>query len=103
MAILTAKQVTKRFGGVIAVSEFDMEIREYSISSLIGPNGAGKTTFFNCITGFYRPEEGEISFDAAVERRPKSGAGGGGARGRDERRARACRANLPCFTLHKKL
>ena len=72
MAILTAKQVTKRFGGVIAVSEFSMEIREYSISSLIGPNGAGKTTFFNCITGFYRPEEGEFSFDTSIERRPKA-------------------------------
>ena len=75
MAILTTTQVTKRFGGIIAVSEFSMEIREYSISSLIGPNGAGKTTFFNCITGFYQPEEGEIIFDTSVECRPKSHAG----------------------------
>ena len=100
MTILTAKQVTKRFGGVIAVSEFDMEIREYSISSLIGPNGAGKTTFFNCVTGFYRPEEGEISFDTAVERRPKSGAGGGDATHQDGRRLvgltpdRVCRLGI---------
>ena len=62
-AILTAKQVTKRFGGLIAVSDFDLEVEEKSISSVIGPNGAGKTTFFNCITGFYIPEEGEIVFD----------------------------------------
>ena len=61
--ILTATHVTKRFGGLIAVNDFNLEIKEKSISSVIGPNGAGKTTFFNCITGFYVPEEGEIFFD----------------------------------------
>lgn len=60
MAILTARKTTKRFGGLVAVDELDVEIREKSIHSIIGPNGAGKTTFFNCVTGFYRPEEGEI-------------------------------------------
>lgn len=60
MAILTARKVTKRFGGLVAVDELDLEIKEDSIHSIIGPNGAGKTTFFNCVTGFYRPEEGEI-------------------------------------------
>jgi branched-chain amino acid transport system ATP-binding protein len=54
--------VTKRFGGLLAVSQFDVEIQENSIHSIIGPNGAGKTTFFNCITGFYRHEEGSILF-----------------------------------------
>jgi len=63
MAILTARQVTKRFGGLTAVDNLDLEIAELSIHSVIGPNGAGKTTFFNCITGFYRPEAGEIIFD----------------------------------------
>jgi branched-chain amino acid transport system ATP-binding protein len=63
MAILVANQVTKRFGGLTAVSTFDLEIKERSISSIIGPNGAGKTTFFNCITGFYQAEEGEIIFE----------------------------------------
>jgi branched-chain amino acid transport system ATP-binding protein len=63
MAILTAKQVTKRFGGLVAVSEFDFDIPEESIVSLIGPNGAGKTTFFNCVTGFYDFDEGEIYFE----------------------------------------
>jgi branched-chain amino acid transport system ATP-binding protein len=62
-AILTANHVTKRFGGLIAVNDFNLNIEEKSISSVIGPNGAGKTTFFNCITGFYVPEEGEIVFD----------------------------------------
>ncbi|MFN2292662.1 MAG: ABC transporter ATP-binding protein [Anaerolineae bacterium] len=63
MTILVSKKVTKRFGGLVAVSEFDVEIRERSIHSIIGPNGAGKTTFFNCITGFYKHEEGTILFE----------------------------------------
>ncbi|MFH1123560.1 MAG: ABC transporter ATP-binding protein [Pseudomonadota bacterium] len=63
MAILTARKTTKRFGGLIAVDELDLEIRENSIHSIIGPNGAGKTTFFNCVTGFYRPESGAIAFN----------------------------------------
>ncbi len=60
--ILSAKGVTKRFGGLTAVDSVDFEIEEGSIVSLIGPNGAGKTTFFNCITGYYTPEEGLIQF-----------------------------------------
>lgn len=63
MALLDARQVTKRFGGLVAVDKVDFVIEPGMIASLIGPNGAGKTTFFNCITGFYTPEEGEIIFD----------------------------------------
>ncbi len=63
MALLDARQVTKRFGGLVAVDKVDFTIEQGMITSLIGPNGAGKTTFFNCITGFYRPEEGGITFD----------------------------------------
>jgi branched-chain amino acid transport system ATP-binding protein len=63
MVILSTKKVTKRFGGLIAVGDLDVVIKEHSIHSIIGPNGAGKTTFFNCITGFYRPEAGEILFN----------------------------------------
>jgi len=63
MATLSAQKVTKRFGGLVAVGDLDIEIKEHSIHSIIGPNGAGKTTFFNCITGFYRPEAGEIFFN----------------------------------------
>ncbi len=62
MAILSTKKIIKRFGGLVAISNLDIEIKEQSIHSIIGPNGAGKTTFFNCITGFYRPEAGEILF-----------------------------------------
>jgi len=63
MSILSAHKVTKRFGGLVAVNAVDLDITEHSIHSVIGPNGAGKTTFFNCLTGFYRPEEGDIIFD----------------------------------------
>src|SRR3990172_7461441 len=60
MAILVAKQVTKCFGCLNALSRIELEVKEKAIHSIIGPNGAGKTTFFNCVTGFYTPEEGEI-------------------------------------------
>jgi branched-chain amino acid transport system ATP-binding protein len=60
MAILSTKKATKRFGGLVALGDLDIEIKEQSIHSIIGPNGAGKTTLFNCITGFYQPEAGEI-------------------------------------------
>ena len=46
----------------MAVDDLDLEIKEQSIHSVIGPNGAGKTTFFNCVTGFYKVEAGEILF-----------------------------------------
>ena len=61
--ILTSKSVTKTFGGLVAVSSFDFEVPEHSIVSIIGPNGAGKTTFFNCVSGFYAIDQGEIHFD----------------------------------------
>ena len=61
--ILSASKVTKRFGGLTAVSTVDFEIPEKSIVSIIGPNGAGKTTFFNCITGFGKADEGTIKFE----------------------------------------
>ena len=60
--ILTTKGLTKRFGGLTALNAIDLEIEEQMIAGLIGPNGAGKTTFFNCLTGVYPPDEGEIIF-----------------------------------------
>ncbi len=63
MPLLQATRVTKRFGGLVAVDNVDFNIESGAIASLIGPNGAGKTTLFNCITGFYKPEEGEILFE----------------------------------------
>jgi branched-chain amino acid transport system ATP-binding protein len=61
--ILQTKEVTKRFGGLVALDTVSFEIRPGEILGLIGPNGAGKTTLFNTITGFLRPEEGSIQFD----------------------------------------
>ena len=58
--ILTANGMTKRFGGLVAVDALDFFIPRGSISSIIGPNGAGKTTFFNCITGFYSIDDGDV-------------------------------------------
>ncbi|NDJ62525.1 MAG: ABC transporter ATP-binding protein [Chloroflexi bacterium] len=60
--LLDGRGIVKRFGGLTAVRQVDLRIPPHTIASLIGPNGAGKTTFFNCITGFYVPEEGEINF-----------------------------------------
>ncbi|MDO8484260.1 MAG: ABC transporter ATP-binding protein [Candidatus Limnocylindrales bacterium] len=55
--------MTKRFGGLTAVSKLDFELEEGSIASVIGPNGAGKTTFFNCLTGYFHVDEGSITFE----------------------------------------
>jgi branched-chain amino acid transport system ATP-binding protein len=60
--LLQTVQLTKRFGGLVAVDGFDLDVAEGSIHSIIGPNGAGKTTVFNCIMEFYRPDGGEIYF-----------------------------------------
>jgi len=62
MSILETRNVTKRFGGLSAVDRVTVEIPEGSIYSIIGPNGAGKTTLFNCITGFYPADQGDILF-----------------------------------------
>lgn len=60
--VLETRGVTKQFGGLLAVNRVDLVVPENSIFSVIGPNGAGKTTFYNCITGFYTPEKGEVLF-----------------------------------------
>ncbi len=62
MSILETRNVTKRFGGLSAVDNVSIQIPERSIYSIIGPNGAGKTTLFNCITGFYPADEGDMLF-----------------------------------------
>jgi branched-chain amino acid transport system ATP-binding protein len=60
--ILVASQITRRFGGLVAVSGVDFTIPEHSIVSLIGPNGAGKTTFFNVLLGVIDPSDGSVEF-----------------------------------------
>ena len=71
-SIISARNITKSFGGLIAVNDFSVEIEDNSISAIIGPNGAGKTTMFNCITGFYGVDSGVIDFDGnqCQNRRP---------------------------------
>lgn len=61
--ILTIRGLTKRFGGLVAVDGFDLDLPRGAIASLIGPNGAGKTTVFNMVAGIYRPTSGEIRFE----------------------------------------
>jgi len=70
--LLEIKNLTRRFGGLMAVDSLSFNVSEGETVSIIGPNGAGKTTVFNLITGFYQPTSGEIIFDgtALVGKRP---------------------------------
>ena len=63
MALLKIDKLTKEFGGLKAVSNFNMEINQGELIGLIGPNGAGKTTAFNLMTGVYEPTSGKMEFD----------------------------------------
>jgi branched-chain amino acid transport system ATP-binding protein len=62
-AVLKTEKATIRFGGLVAVNELDMAVRQGEIYGLIGPNGAGKTTIFNLLTGVYEPTSGQIYFE----------------------------------------
>src|SRR6184192_1934757 len=61
--LLELDSVSKSFGGLSVIQELDLHVEQGEIVSVIGPNGAGKTTLFNLITGIYRPDEGDITFD----------------------------------------
>ncbi|HEX4858650.1 MAG TPA: ABC transporter ATP-binding protein [Usitatibacteraceae bacterium] len=67
--ILEVREVTKRFGGLVALSEVSFAVEEGSIFGLIGPNGAGKTTMFNVLTGLYVHDEGHFVFRGSTLRR----------------------------------
>ncbi|HSR44199.1 MAG TPA: ABC transporter ATP-binding protein [Acidimicrobiia bacterium] len=83
---LEAQGVSLSFGGVQALRDVDLNVRQGSIHAVIGPNGAGKTSLLNCISGLYRPQEGEIRLHDGVELRnlisvrPSTIAGWGVAR-----------------------
>jgi branched-chain amino acid transport system ATP-binding protein len=82
MALFEINNLTKRFGGLIAVDNLSFSIGRGEIFSIIGPNGAGKSTVFNCINGLYKPEEGTIQFkgDNLIGQRPDQVAKKGIAR-----------------------
>jgi branched-chain amino acid transport system ATP-binding protein len=61
-AILDVEHLTMRFGGLVAINDLNFVAAEREITAIIGPNGAGKTTVFNCLTGFYRPTVGQLTF-----------------------------------------
>ncbi len=63
MALLKLENITKRFGGLVAVDKVSLEINEGELIGIVGPNGSGKTTLFNVISGVYTPEEGKVIFD----------------------------------------
>jgi ABC-type branched-subunit amino acid transport system ATPase component len=70
-ALLDARDISKRFSGIAALSGVSMEVGAGEFVGLIGPNGAGKTTFFNCLYGFLRPDHGRVLFeDRDVTRAP---------------------------------
>ncbi|MET4201643.1 ABC transporter ATP-binding protein [Bradyrhizobium sp. LA6.12] len=78
-ALLRVENVTVRFGGLVAVSDFSLDVAQGTIHALIGPNGAGKSTTFNCISRFYQPTSGRVVFDGTdITRAPASEMAGRG-------------------------
>jgi len=63
MALLAVENVTRRFGGIVALADVSLALEPGEIGGLIGPNGAGKTTLFNVITRLYKPDSGRVAFD----------------------------------------
>lgn len=62
-ALLEVEHLTMRFGGLVAIDDLSFTARKNEITAIIGPNGAGKTTVFNCLTGFYKPTVGQLTFN----------------------------------------
>jgi branched-chain amino acid transport system ATP-binding protein len=65
MKLLSVRGLTKRFGGITANRAITFDIAQGELVGIIGPNGAGKSTLFECISGFYAPDEGEVEFEGA--------------------------------------
>lgn len=71
--LLKVENITKRFGGIVAVDHVSLEVKRGEIISIIGPNGAGKTTVFNMLTGVYEVDEGTIIFLRKGNSKPEAG------------------------------
>jgi len=69
--VLDIKQLTMDFGGLRALDHIDLDVKAGEIAALIGPNGAGKTTFFNCVTGIYKPTEGDMFISPSGKQRER--------------------------------
>jgi branched-chain amino acid transport system permease protein len=92
--VLTVSGLSKRFGGIVATENLDMELRRGTITALVGPNGAGKTTVFNLLTGAIRPDAGEVTWAArtsSASRPTKSPSAAWRVRSRPCASSRACR------------
>ena len=71
MSLLRLENITKRFGGLVAVDNVTLEVKEGELIAIVGPNGAGKTTLFNVVSGAFLPEEGKVFFeDTDITRLP---------------------------------
>ena len=66
MSLLTAENLSIEFGGLKAVQDFNLELKEHELLAIIGPNGAGKTTIFNMLTGIYQPTHGTVKLEGKV-------------------------------------
>jgi branched-chain amino acid transport system ATP-binding protein len=81
MSLLVAEGVTKKFAGITALDDVNLDVKPSEVVGLIGPNGAGKTTFFNCLLGIIKPDNGRVTFDGrdltriATHRRARLGIG----------------------------
>ena len=64
--LLSVRDVTVRFGGIVALDDVSFTMTEGQIVGLIGPNGAGKTTLFNCLSRLYTPDRGDVLFDGRI-------------------------------------
>ena len=79
MSALIARSVSKRFGGLVALDDVSLDLRPGEVHGLIGPNGSGKTTMLNLMSGYYRPDGGDILLNGevlsrhSVQRRPNLG------------------------------
>ena len=99
--MMEMKNITLRFGGVVAIKDISFDVREGEIRAIIGPNGAGKSSMLNVISGFYHPQEGEVWYKGArrPEMKPFEVARQGIAR--TFRKARYSETSARCLTRHR--